>query len=83
MRKLLLLQKRRFAGKGKKQSLTVLCKEGKAFSKFHDNYQKIRQKYQIYIIIQKVYFQQYRQKVTNQTLSINFGKTLADMLFLN
>ena len=40
------------------------------------------QKNEIYIIIQKVYFQQIRQKAINKILNINFQNTLEDISFI-
>ena len=47
-----------FPDKGKNNPWRTYIK--KLFSKFHDKYQKILQKCEIYIIIKNAYFQQIR-----------------------
>ena len=77
---MVLLHKHMFPDKRKSNYWLSYVK--KVFSKCRDKNQKMLQKNEIYIIIQKVYFQQIRQKAINKILNINFQNTLADISFI-
>ena len=75
----MLLHKHRFPDKGNSNHWQPYIK--KVFSKFYNKYQKIKLNNQTYIIIQKPYFQQTKQK--KQKISINFFQNkLGDIVYL-
>ena len=62
--------------------MAVFCSfvKKKALSKFHDKYQKILQKNQLYVKYKIAYFKQFRQKAAHQVLNSIFTILVISLL---